>query len=232
MNRHLLCSAFLFGCLATSSYAVITISGNNNATNRLLLTSSTGTPLQDGSAIRVGFFNDPAVNAAILTGTDFTAINALFKPIGEGQAGGGTLSAGVLASATLPLLGTDPLVSGPGRFSFSVGGITQTYAPQNTPIYFWVFNDAVPAQATEWAIFTNDDSANGGTPWLVPFDDPNLGGSTTLAVTTTRVDDVTDVITGSLDGGQLRLEAVPEPSLAALCLTATSLLFRRRRTQG
>ena len=222
MYRSLLWSFLFCGVFAYSSHAAITISGNNSAGARLLLASSSGAELPTGSAIRVGFFNDPVSNTAILAGSDYGAINAIFKPIGEGQVGGGTVSTGALSvNAT------------PGRFSFAVNSITQTYAPQNTPIYFWVFNDAVPAAATEWAIFTNDDSSNSGSPWIVPFDDPDLGGSITMSVITTRVDDASDLVSGTFGvsaGGFPQIRTVPEPGLAALCLTAIPLFLRRRRS--
>jgi hypothetical protein len=226
MTRLPLLSTLLFASLATSSYAVITISGNNSASTRLVLASNDGTPLADGSLIRVGFFNDPVGNAVVLSGTDFNAIDTLFRPIGEGAVGGGTVGAGALSTITAG----DPAVT--GRFSFSVNGITQAYAPQNTPIYFWVFNTPAASQNSEWAIFTNNDSSNGGSPWVVPFDDPQLGGSITLAVTTTRVDDADDVISGSLSttlGGAPAIRTIPEPGIAALGLCALSLLYRRRR---
>jgi|GEM_PF-2530649 len=233
MHRSLISYAVLFCGLTTSSKAVITISGNNSPGTRYLLASSTGVELPSGSAIRVGLFNDPVTNAVILQGNNFASIDALFTPIGEGDAGGGNVVNPLSINAT------------PGRFSFSVLNITQAYLQAGLPLYYWAFNNANPAQATEWAIFTNDDSANAGTPWVVPVDDPNTGGSRTLTVTTANIDDASDLVRGTYGTSTtpplipgdpallaIRLSPIPEPSLAALCLTATGLWFRRRRTQG
>lgn len=198
--------------------AAISVVGNNFGGSGRQFVDSSGTPLADGNAVRVGFFNDAAANIQIISGNDFDAINALFKPLGEGAAGAGTVAAGSLATRTQ---GT------PGRLTYQIEGVTQSYLPAGTQLYVWVFNNANPAAATQWAIFTNNDD----NPWVAAVDNPDVPGSGNLSlpIQNSIIDDANDVLKGSLSAGQIRLSQVPEPGMAALCLAALTLAARRRR---
>lgn len=209
---------------ATPSWALITVSSNNAGGNGLLITSSTGINMPTGTRIRVGSFNDPVGNAAILTGNDFNAIDSIFRPLGEGAAGGGTVAAGQsLAIGAVA-----------GRFNFSVGGITQAYLPAGVPLFVWALGGQTVGPSGEWAIVTNNDSGGvpAGSPWTAPVDDPDLGGTITLAVTNQRVDDANDVVKGTLQAAgppQLRLAVIPEPGSLALLGLAFGCIRRRRK---
>jgi hypothetical protein len=184
----------------------------------LVLASTSGTTLPTGTRIRVGFFNNPSGNAAIISGNDFAAIDAIFNPLGEGDVGGGTVSTGSLAIGATA-----------GRFSYEISGITQAYLAAGVPLYYWVLNsNQIAAGNGQWAIFSNNDSNNGGTPWVAPVDDPVLGGSIPLAVTNLRIDDADDIARGAVAGTQLRLE-VPEPTSLSFLGLGLLALFRRRR---
>lgn len=222
--KHLVLASVLYSLgFTAASQAAISVFGNNlgSVANARLLADASGTLLPTGSAIRVGFFNDPVADIAIISGTNFSAIDAKFKSLGEGVVpNSGTVATGALAVGAAA-----------GRFSFEIQSIQQSYLPAGKQMYYWVFNSASAASATQWALFTNDDTSGGGQPWVSVLEDPGVpsSGDLQLAVQQARVDDASDVVTGTLNGGQLRLAVIPEPSLAALCLSAGALLFRRRR---
>jgi hypothetical protein len=220
MKRTVLASVASSFALVAASNAAITIAGNNLGGSGRILADASGAPLTTNSLIRVGFFNDPVADAAVISSTNFSAIDAIFKSVGEGLVNSGTVATGALSVGATA-----------GRFSFSVQNVQQSYLPDNKLMFYWVFNSSSAASATQWALFTNDDSSGSGAPWLSKIDDPGIPGSgdLSLAVQQLRVDDTSDVFTGTIDGATLRLEVIPEPSLAALCLTASTLLFRRRR---
>ena len=220
--KHLVLTSVLFSLgLTAASQGAISIAGNNLGGSGRVLADASGSALPTGSAVRIGFFNDPVADIAIISGTDFSAIDAKFKSIGEGVVpNSGTVSAGALA------IGVNA-----GRFSFTVQDVQQSYLPAGKQMFYWVFNSSTPSTATQWALFTNDDSSGGGSPWVSVQEDTQVPGSgdLSLAVQQLRVDDASDVITGTISADQLRLAVIPEPSLAALCLSAGALLFRRRR---
>ncbi|MFN0130164.1 MAG: PEP-CTERM sorting domain-containing protein [Verrucomicrobiales bacterium] len=222
MKNALVVSAISLFTLTCSSDAAISVTGNNLGGSGRILADAAGTPLPAGSLIRVGFFNDPVADIAVISGTDFSSIDQLFKSLGEGVANSGTLTDGSLAAG----------VPTAGRFSFTISGAEQSYLPPNKLMFLWVFNASSAASATQWALITNNDSNDGDLPWLSKVDDVGIPGSGNLSLPMqqAQVDDASDVVTGSIVGNQLRLEVVPEPSLAALCLSATgALLLRRRR---
>lgn len=172
--------------------------------------SSAGAALPVNSLVRVGFFNDPAVNIAILAGDDFAAIDALFTPLGENpnSAADGT---------------TGPIrINATGQYGGSIQNVASAYAPENTPLYVWVLNQSTAdANATEWAIFRD-------ATWRMP----NEIGS--LNLLTWQIDEPSEVIRGTLNtaSNQIRLapaQSIPEPGAAALALAAMVVLRRRRR---
>ena len=215
-------SAFFLVAAAASlleAEAAISVVGNNLGGSGRQFVDSTGTLLPDGNAVRVGFFNDVSANIHIISGNDFNSINALFRPLAEGAAGAGTVTTGSLATRTQ---GTSS-----GRLTYVIDGVTQSYLPAGTQLYVWVFNNANPAAATQWAIFTNNDDS----PWVAAVDNPDVPGSgdLSLPIQNSIIDDADDVLKGSLSAGQVRLAPVPEPGMAALCLAALTLAVRRRR---
>ncbi len=217
-------SAASFLALATFGHAAISVAGNNLGASGLILADAAGTPLPVGSLVRVGFFNDPVADITVISGIDFSAIDSIFHPLGEGAANAGTVSSGSLTISGVPE---------PGKFSFNIQNIQQSYLPQDKLMFYWVFNAPSAPSATQWAIFTNDDENDGNIAWLSKLEDTDVPGSgdLSLAVQRLRVDeaDISDVITGSLSDDQLRLQIIPEPGLGALCLSAAAtLLFRRR----
>ena len=216
MNYSALASAALLLAGSASSQAALLVFGNNLGDTGRVLADASGAPLNTPNIIRVGYFDDPAANAAVLSSSNFSAIDALFKPVGEGLTNGGTATT---------------ITATNGLFAFSVATILQSYLPVGKLMFLWAFNAATPATATQWALFTNDDTSGGGSPWLSPLEDAGIPGSgdMTLSMQVDRVNDASDVIKGSLSGNQLRLAPIPEPSLLALLLTALPLLARRRR---
>ena len=216
MNYSALASAALLLAGSASSQAALLVFGNNLGDTGRVLADASGAPLTTPNIIRVGYFDDPAANAAVLSSSNFSAIDALFKPVGEGLTNGGTATT---------------ITATNGLFAFSVANILQSYLPVGKLMFLWAFNAATPATATQWALFTNDDTSGGGSPWLSPLEDAGIPGSgdMTLSMQVDRVNDASDVIKGSLSGNQLRLAPIPEPSLLALLLTALPLLARRRR---
>lgn len=221
MKQIALASALVALTFSGASQAAIILFGDNLGDKGLVLADADGNALPEGSVVRVGFFNDPAANIAILSGYDFDAIDDLFIPLGEGAIRtGGKVTEGALAITTPP-----------GRFSVRIESIDQSYLPPGAQLFYWVFNSATPSTATQWALITNDDSNGGHAPWVGPVDDPAFPGTASLYMPLREgvVDDASDVISGSLVGGTVQLRPIPEPSLAALCLSAGALLFRRRR---
>jgi hypothetical protein len=222
MKHTVLTSVLLSLGLSASAQAAISIAGNNLGGSGRVLADAAGSPLPTGSVVRVGFFNDPVADIAIISGTDFSAIDQKFNSLGEGVVpNSGSVSAGALA-----------IGANAGRFSFTVQNVQQSYLPAGKQMFYWVFNSSTASTATQWALFTNDDTSGGGSPWLSVLENTEVPGSgdLSLAVQQARVDDASDVITGTLNADQLRLAVIPEPSLAALCLSAGALLFRRRRS--
>ena len=216
MNYSALASAALLLAGSASSQAALSAFGNNLGDTGRVLADASGAPLNTPNIIRVGYFNDPTADAAVLSSSNFSAIDALFKPVGEGLTNGGTATT---------------ITATNGLFAFNIANIQQSYLPAGKLMFLWAFNSATPATATHWALFTNDDTSGGGSPWLSPLEDAGIPGSgdMTLSMQVDRVNDASDVIKGSLSGNQLRLAPIPEPSLLALLLTALPLLARRRR---
>lgn len=162
---------------------------------------SSGTELELGSLIRLGTFSAGFDFAA--NATNFSATNAAFTQFDTAVIGDGGAPAGQFWDNT-------PFLS----------GIT------NLTIYVWIFNSATAETATEWAIVTNPASN-----WKGPADGAN---STTLDTgdlgTIVPVGALGSIEGGAGTGGNIRLQAVPEPSsLALIGMVLVTGTFRRRR---
>ena len=212
----------LAGALAVagSGQAAITIAGNNLGGSGRILADAAGTVLPTGSLLRLGYFIDPTTVAESVAANDLNAIEINFVSLGNGDAGAGNVATGSLA-----------IGSTAGRFSFSLQNVQPAILPAGRAMFYWVVNAPTVAAATQWALFTNDDSSGGGSPWISKTDDPAIPGSgdLSLAAQLTRVDDASDVLVGSLTASQLRLVAIPEPSAAPLLGAAGLLTLRRSR---
>jgi len=176
-----------------------------------------------GALVRIGKFDistGPNLTT-IQTGNDFGAVDALFTPLAESIA-----NAGVVAQASNP---GDTLIindfSGErGNIVGQIHSIQAGYAvAPGDRLFAWVFDTSDPLTATEWGIFSADSG-----DWDMPSD----LGTETLA--TGEIDSVgTEVFRGSIvaGSGNLLLSPVPEPSIAAMLLSAGigALAFRGRR---
>jgi len=226
MNKNTLFAIGFALILSSSANAAITISANNSG--------GAGFNLPANSVVRVGFIpgssdnvGDPlyADTFATLTGNDFAAIKTLVKFLGSDNidAGSGTSGAsGGTAPAT---------VLGTGKFTFKAENISGSYLPQNERLYI-IATDSASLSPAAWAIISNNDLNNGAPDWIAPFNDPTLGGSITMAMTTSRIDDANDVLRGTVTVGSpntIGLVPVPEPgSLAIVGLVSLGLIRRRR----
>ncbi len=220
MNKLHVLTVLLSLCLAGPGRGAITIAGNNLGGNGRLLADASGTALPTGSLVRIGYFTNPGTVAASLAAADVSAIEINFVSLGTNALGAGNVATGSLAIGNVA-----------GRFSYSVQNIQQSTLPADRLMFYWVFNAPSVAAATQWALFTNDDTSGGGSPWLSKTDDPGIPGSgdLSLAVQLARVDDASDVLAGTLNASQLRLVVIPEPTVSLLLGFVSVLLWRRQR---
>lgn len=225
-----LCKLVLF-CLSfcVSAQAAITISSNNSGGGGRQILTSTGVLLTGGS-VRIGYFSNIGASDSVMRGSDWGALNALFIALGEAASPtrGDVTSPASVTGTDLPI----PVPSGAtaGRYSGSIGGITQAGAPEGIRLFLLISNSSDPVNSppTEWALVSE-------ALWTSPFDDPGTGGTTALALNATNINDAAaDVWRGSLSttgasANFLSLAAVPEPGTLTLCLVAVGMLARRRR---
>ena len=199
--------AAVSGLSLNAAINVVTVA--NSATK--VFNDSSGSLLSANSIVRVGLFDTSGGNLDIIrNSTSFAELDALFSPLGEGAAGGGSPTVQINAN---------------GDLQGSIMNIDLSYAAQGSQIYMWAWNqdNTVVGPDTEWAIVTN-------ALWTIPPD--NTARSLVLTQVTNSPD---DVLRGSFGNNaiqleQLSLEAVPEPSTYALmCLGAISLFFVSRR---
>jgi len=116
-------------------------------------------------------------------------------------------------------------------------GSTDALNLDHRQIYYWAFNAATPAQATQQGIFT----ANNNPRWLFPAD------SDIPHTTTVDLSDVNEMVVGGFGNGfssatgtpfpLFNLAAVPEPAFSGLAiaipcfLCAAALRIAKRRQQ-
>ncbi len=202
---------------AVPSQASVTITVNSNGGSPYA--DSSGSALSTTSVVRVGYFDVSAPGSLLTlqTSNDFNAVNSLFRPLGEGQVGGGTINQ--VGSLTNYLV-----VNGqfsPGALFGQITGIDASYITPGSDLSVWIFNGSDPSSAAEWGIFSAT------TRPLANWDFPNDLGSSTLS--TSEID---NVIRGFDSSTQFQLSsviAVPEPSGLLLLLITGFCLIRRRR---
>lgn len=225
--------------LASSSHAAITISSNNSGSGRQI-TTSTGTPLATGAgSMRIGYFLD--ANSPVLRSGDWTAINAVFIPLGEG----GPATLGVVTNPVQAPGPPIPVPSGAtaGRYNGSIGGITGSNAAvdpapnsntlsQGVRLFLFASNSPDPkvTAPSQFALVSDD------VLWRAPKDDPLIpgGASVTMALNLANISDASDIFHGTVESvagtNFLRLALpIPEPGTTLLGLVAAAGLIARRR---
>lgn len=209
--------SFILLC-SLPAVAAVSITVNSNAGSPY--TDSMGNLLSTGSVIRVGYFDisSPASLLTLQTSNDYSAINSLFRPLGENISGAGWIN--TVGSLTNYLVVNDMFAPGAvfdQIVDINVGNLSPSdarYIAPGSDLSVWVFNSSTPQSATEWGIF----SASAG--WELPND---------LASQTLSTFEVNTVYRGMNTGSQLQLSPVPEPSGLLLLLGTSGLLLRRRR---
>lgn len=166
----------------------------------LTINSNAGLQVRDssgalisGGAIRVGFLNLESPRDFITeNASDFAQIDAYWTPLAEGSPNGGTVAQAGNTGQTLIV--NDQFLEGD-----FFGQITNVASlPQGTKLFLWLFNDADPSEASEWAIVSSSDLS-----WSVP----SAIGSTTLST-----NDVDQIFRGSRVGNEIRLSPKESPS--------------------
>lgn len=215
----------LISAAPITATAAVTISSNNSGGSGRTITSSTGTAVVTGS-IRIGYFANIVGSDSVMRGGDYAALNAIFIPLGEvgSDATGGDVTSPVVA-------GNNPIPIGAtaGKYTGQITGIKNSYLPTGTRLFILASNSLDPKSSapTEWALVS--DAA-----WVAPLDDVNLGGSITLSLNNTNINDANaDVWRGTIGtSGVLNLAAatpIPEPTIASLMLVLGGLTVSTRR---
>ncbi len=226
-TKNALTGLVLLGLGTFVQAAAVNISVSTNANGApAKFVSSTGSNLNTGSAVRVGYFSfggsPNLAEQAVLTSSSFAAIDALFTPLGDENAtfGSGTGTVTVNNAGFLNLPGH--VVAGLTNVNQTDAGHPDPFVPVGTQLYLWVFNNSNPASASEWSLFT----ASAG--WAVP-----AAGSEALAsAEITLAYQPGAVVQGAAlrDGsGNFRLAAIPEPTTGLLLIGSTLVYFLRRR---
>ena len=203
------------------------------------MTTSTGTLLATGGgSLRIGYFLDST--SSVLSSGDWSAINALFIPLGEGRANLGGVATPVPGNVPIPI----PSGATGGRFLGSITGVTGTNVAADPPasltslsqgvrLFLFLSNSANPSTLAPNQFALVSDS----TLWRAPKDDPAIpgGASLTMAMNANNINEPADVFWGAIasegTANFLRLApVVPEPSATLLGLLAgLGLIARRRR---
>ena len=199
---------------ATVSISVSAVSANPEFVDSL------GNFLAAGDAVRVGIF-DTSTQAnltTLQTDNNFSDVNALFTPLAEGGANSGTVNQGGNSGTNLMV---NNFLGIQGSTFGQIVGISSTFCTPGTELDVWVFNNANPALATEWGIYSSTSG------WAFP----QALGSNTLTTTT-----LNDVIRGSTEGnGNFALSnisVVPEPGSWLLLMVGAAVMVGRRRRFG
>ncbi|MEM7147465.1 MAG: hypothetical protein AAF591_20280 [Verrucomicrobiota bacterium] len=194
----------------------------SNTTVGRIFQADGSTRLPSGSVVRVGHFDDADL-AFISTSNDFAAIDSLFTPLGEGGTSGTLLPENGQSMNGPVIVNDDPAQ---GDFSAQIVQNNVGYLASGLQAYWWVFNSATPATATQWGIY-----ASSAITWVTPdptnsfqFLAQNPGDLTSLGGTVFR---------GSFGGGSdlVLAEIIPEPTRAMfLGIGFGYLAWRRRRS--
>lgn len=200
----------LLGASATSSFASVTVSAN--AVSQKILDAS-GNALPSGDVVRIGYFSDTSL---LGSSNDFTYLNSIFTPIGEGLANAGTLTESGNTGQTMII---NNFGGNSGAFLGSFSNVSGTYLAPGTQLYMWVFNASLASvsSATQWGIFS-------ASSWTFPSD----LGSVTVSPSTGGV----NVIRGGTSGSNFTIASVPEPSTYALLGLGTAFagwMARRKK---
>ena len=202
----------------SSSLTAATVSLSITSNGGPMFSTSGGSLLAMGSAVRVGLFDLSGGNlTTIQTSNDYFAVNALFTPLGENGGVTGASAQPNNASTTMLMIND---FFGAGNILGQIGNIESAYLAAGRQLFAWVFNTAAPESASEWGIF----SATTG------WNSPSTLGSETLA--TSEID---TILRGSTTGGlttsdRLSLSPVPEPG-SLLLVIGSALAFSLRRSR-
>ena len=217
MIRPLLLVAFIasFGSVlpsASASTVEYSALGNYLLTTAYNATASTNaTRLPTGLSVELGTF--PAGFNFSLNRTSYTGTNAGFTLFNTTTVGNNTGNPAVV-----------------GEFDKTTGNL-DSLAAGGSQLYIWVFDNAVPASSTAWAIVTNPT-------WVTPqtgatflsIDTSDTGTIIAAGALGAIVTDTTAPLTGT--NFSIRLSAVPEPStyvLSTIGGIGMFLLAKRRR---
>jgi hypothetical protein len=169
--------------------------------------TANGTPLPNGSndLILIGGFD--ISNATITAnGSNEAFLLSHFTTFGSAAIGDGSPNG--------------PGSASDGYWTAVTTNSANTLSLQNKEIFYWVFNAATPANATQYGIFT----APSNTSWVFP--DDNSNPNTAITDLSQVPHDLTGILFGSFGTGLSRdgasslynLSAIPEPSTVAYLL--------------
>jgi hypothetical protein len=199
-----------------------------------ILNTTLSSGLIVGAQVRMGYFsgfdgsNDAALTAALASEDPTVLSGALSRFVPMGENFGGNANLGTVTSTGLPRITprTINTVSYQGRLAGQVSNaivasaapnsISPSGVPSGTRIFLLVYNAPI-ATASQLGIFSS-------TAWTMPAD--NLINP---ALNTVDVDAAAEVYRGSLNGSELRLAVIPEPSATLLALVGAGFALRRRR---
>lgn len=221
LKKFVFVAAFICFAAAAQGQGQVTIAAQGV---NVLALADDGTILPNGDAVRVGYI--PAADLSLFqTSNVYSTLSADFTAIGEGNSGGGTLTENPTPSGIY--LDINSFNSTPGAFDGTFNNVSSTYLATGDPLYIWVFNNANPAAATQWGVFS------GGTSWEFPSSFP---GSASLSLATASPTPIRGtMLTSGADSGDFELAnvaVVPEPGSLSLVAGAgllAGLAWRRRK---